>query len=73
MTGLIWGSLAVVLGAFCLLAAVIVTCMSVLVIVQFFSSVKKHLIRRRRTAVILTGIEQMFTLAVTARGAKFCS
>lgn len=73
MTGLIWGSLAVVLGAFCLLTAVIVTCMSVLVIVQFFSSVKKYLIRRRRTAVILTGIEQMFTLAVTAGGAKFCS
>lgn len=47
MTGFIWGSLAVVLGAFCLLTAVIVTCMSVLVIVQFFSSVKKILNKKK--------------------------
>ncbi len=47
MTGLIWGSLAVVLGAFCLLTAVIVTCMSVLVIVQFFAAVKNILKKKR--------------------------
>lgn len=47
MTGLIWGSLAVVLGAFCLLTVVIITCLSFLMIVQFFAAVKNILKKKR--------------------------
>lgn len=46
MTGLLWNAFTVVVCAFCLLTAVILMCLTVLVIVQFFVSLKKILKKR---------------------------
>lgn len=43
MTGLIWDAVLILLGVFCLLIAVTLTCIAAIFTIQFFSAAKKLL------------------------------